>query len=101
MALNAPEILNAGILIFDDQAANVSLLEQLLGSQEVCALHQKPLRPDPAGPADAPHGWLPGDGGPQSQRHRHVPAGDRAHGPARAQAACAAGRRQGLHQQAF
>jgi two-component system cell cycle response regulator len=49
----APDILNARILIVDDQKANVSLLEQLLGeagytrvtstmnSQEVCALHRK------------------------------------------------------------
>ena len=53
MMLTTTEILNAGILIVDDQEANVSLLEQLLGeagytcvtstmnSQEVCALHRK------------------------------------------------------------
>ena len=47
------EILNAGILIVDDQASNVSLLEQLLSEagylrvtstmqpQDVCALHRK------------------------------------------------------------
>jgi PAS domain S-box-containing protein len=49
----APDILNASILIVDDQQINVSLLEQLLGEagytrvtstmnpQEVCALHRK------------------------------------------------------------
>jgi two-component system cell cycle response regulator len=49
----APDILNASILIVDDQKSNVTLLEQLLGeagytcvtstmnSQEVCALHRK------------------------------------------------------------
>jgi len=53
MMVNAPDILNAGILIVDDQESNVSLLEQLLGEagytrvtstmhpQEVCALHRK------------------------------------------------------------
>jgi PAS domain S-box-containing protein len=51
--VGAPDILNAHILIVDDQKSNVSLLEQLLGeagytrvastmnSQEVCALHRK------------------------------------------------------------
>lgn len=53
MMLTATEILNASILIVDDQEANVSLLEQLLAEtgytrvastmnpQEVCALHRK------------------------------------------------------------
>jgi PAS domain S-box-containing protein len=53
MMLTATEILNASILIVDDQESNVSLLEQLLGEagytcvastmnpQEVCALHRK------------------------------------------------------------
>ncbi len=53
MMVNAPDILNANILIVDDQESNISLLEQLLGeagytcitstmnSQEVCALHRK------------------------------------------------------------
>jgi PAS domain S-box-containing protein len=53
MILSAADILNAGILIVDDQEANVRLIEQLLGdagytrvtstmkSQEVCALHRK------------------------------------------------------------
>ena len=52
MMVSAPEILNASILIVDDQEINVSLLEQLLGEagytcvastmkpQEVCALHR-------------------------------------------------------------
>ena len=51
--VSAPDILNAGILIVDDQEVNVSLLEQLLSEagytrvastmnpQEVCALHRK------------------------------------------------------------
>ena len=51
--VSAPDILNASILIVDDQESNVSLLEQLLSeagytrvaatmnSQEVCALHRK------------------------------------------------------------
>jgi PAS domain S-box-containing protein len=51
--ISAPDILNASILIVDDQESNVSLLEQLLreagyacvastmNSQEVCALHRK------------------------------------------------------------
>jgi PAS domain S-box-containing protein len=53
MMLDAPDILNARILIVDDQESNVSLLTQLLNeasysrvtstmnSQEVCALHRK------------------------------------------------------------
>jgi PAS domain S-box-containing protein len=53
MMIGAPDILNARILIVDDQQSNVALLEQLLGeagytrvtsttnSQEVCALHRK------------------------------------------------------------
>ena len=51
--VGAPDILNAGILIVDDQESNISLLEQLLSEagythvastmnpQEVCALHRK------------------------------------------------------------
>jgi PAS domain S-box-containing protein len=53
MMIGAPDILNARILIVDDQQSNVALLEQLLGDagytrvtsmtnpQEVCALHRK------------------------------------------------------------
>jgi two-component system cell cycle response regulator len=53
MMVGPPTILNASILIVDDQKSNVSLLEQLLGEagytcvtsttnpQEVCALHRK------------------------------------------------------------
>src|ERR1019366_2390386 len=53
MMVGPPTILNASILIVDDQKSNVSLLEQLLGeagythvtstmnSTEVCALHRK------------------------------------------------------------
>ena len=53
MMVSAADILNASILIVDDQEANVSLLEQLLSEagytrvastmnpQEVCALHRK------------------------------------------------------------
>ncbi len=53
MKLNETEILNANILIVDDQESNVSLLEQLLSEtgytqvtstmnpEEVCALHRK------------------------------------------------------------
>src|ERR1035441_1003433 len=53
MKVGAPDILNASILIVDDQESNVSLLERLLGEagytrvastlnpQEVCALHRK------------------------------------------------------------
>src|SRR6202165_2696953 len=53
MMVSAPDILNASILIVDDQEANVSLLEQMLreagyahvasttNPQEVCALHRK------------------------------------------------------------
>jgi len=53
MMVSAPDILNASILIVDDQESNVSLLEQLLretgyacvastmNPQEVCALHRK------------------------------------------------------------
>ena len=53
MMLSAPDILNAGILIVDDQEANVKLLERLLGEagyanvastlrpQDVCALHRE------------------------------------------------------------
>src|SRR5438045_1454197 len=51
--IGVPDILNASILIVDDQVANVQLLEQLLTEagytrfastmdpQEVCALHRK------------------------------------------------------------
>jgi CheY-like chemotaxis protein len=51
--VSAPEILNASILIVDDQKVNVSLLEQLLSGagythvtstmdpREVCAMHAK------------------------------------------------------------
>jgi len=51
--VSAPDILNASILIVDDQEVNISLLEQLLSEagytgvastmkpQEVCALHRK------------------------------------------------------------
>jgi len=51
--ISTPEILNASILIVDDQSANVALLQQLLSdvgytavtatntSQDVCALHRK------------------------------------------------------------
>ena len=51
--VSAPDILNASILIVDDQETNISLLEQLLSEagytsvastmnpQEVCALHRK------------------------------------------------------------
>jgi PAS domain S-box-containing protein len=53
MTVSAPDILNASILIVDDQEPNVRLLEQLLSDagyacvastmnpQEVCALHRK------------------------------------------------------------
>ena len=53
MMVNAPDILNASILIVDDQKVNVSLLEQMLAEagyarvsstmdpHEVCALHRK------------------------------------------------------------
>jgi PAS domain S-box-containing protein len=53
MMIGAPDILNAGILIVDDQDANVKLLERLLreagyanvastmAPQDVCALHRK------------------------------------------------------------
>lgn len=53
MIVSASDILNASILIVDDQEANVALLEQLLGeagytsvsstmnAREVCALHRK------------------------------------------------------------
>ena len=53
MILNATDILNSRILIVDDQAANIELIETLLGeagytcvtstmkSQDVCALHRK------------------------------------------------------------
>jgi PAS domain S-box-containing protein len=53
MIISASDILNASILIVDDQQANVSLIEQLLSEagytcvastmnpQEVCALHRK------------------------------------------------------------
>src|SRR5512141_1254178 len=53
MMVSAADILNASILIVDDQETNVSLLEQLLAEagytrvastmkpQEVCALHRK------------------------------------------------------------
>ena len=53
MMVDAPDVLNASILIVDDQEANISLLEQLLSETgythvastmnplEVCALHRK------------------------------------------------------------
>lgn len=51
--IGSPEILNAGILIVDDQSSNIALLQQLLSDvgytnvtatnnpQDVCALHRK------------------------------------------------------------
>ena len=53
MMISAPDILNASILIVDDQESNIALLEQLLGEagytavtatmkpEEVCALHRE------------------------------------------------------------
>jgi PAS domain S-box-containing protein len=53
MMIDEPDILNAGILVVDDQETNVALLEQVLGQagykhvastlnpREVCALHRK------------------------------------------------------------
>ena len=53
MMVSAPDILNAGVLIVDDQEVNVSLLEEMLREagyarvastmdpHEVCALHRK------------------------------------------------------------
>ena len=53
MMVSAPDILNASILVVDDQEVNVSLLEQMLSEagyacvtstmnpHEVCALHRK------------------------------------------------------------
>jgi CheY-like chemotaxis protein len=88
MKLTEPDILNASILVVDDQEANVRLLEQLLSeagytnvadhhesARSLRAAPQEPLRPDPARPADARHGRLPGDGRPQDQRSRRLPAG--------------------------
>ena len=113
MMIAESDILNASILIVDDQEANVSLLEQLLSEAGYTqrrlddesagglrAASQEPLRPDPARPADARHGWIPGDGRPQDQRCGRLPSGPRDHCPTRPQAARAAGRRQGFHQQA-
>ena len=45
------------------------------------AASQEPLRPDPARPADARHGRVPGDGRPQDQRAGRLPAGARASPP--------------------
>ena len=58
------------------------------------AAPRAPLRPDPARPADARHGRLPGDGGAQDDRARRLPAGAGDHRAAGPQAARAAGRRQ-------
>ena len=113
MTDGASAILDASILIVDDQQPNVSLLEQLLGEAGytcVASTHesegglrtpsQEPLRPHPARPADAGHGWLPGDGSPQDERCGWLPSGHRADRPAGTQAAGIAGGRQGFHQQA-
>ena len=108
------DILAAKILIVDDQEPNVSLLQQLLadaGYRNITTT-MKPhgglwpasmehVRRHPARSADAGDGWLPGDGSAQDQRHGKLPAGNRAHRPARTQAARVAGWRQGFHQQAL
>ena len=75
MTVTNADILNASILIVDDQLANVQLLEQMLrgaGYQRItstqdprCRLRpasRPPLRPDSARSADARHGRLSGDG---------------------------------------
>jgi PleD family two-component response regulator len=68
--MNINDILDARILIVDDQAGQRQLLTRLLGHagytprqltmkpQEVCACIAITLRPDPAGPADAGDGRL-------------------------------------------
>jgi CheY-like chemotaxis protein len=81
MMVGAPTILNASILIVDDQESNVSLLERLLGEAGyhprglndestggLRAASEKRLRPDSARPTDAQHGWFPSNGGPQDKR---------------------------------
>ena len=76
--ISEAEILQGRILIVDDLAANVRLLEQMLRSagysnidstmnpREVCGMHSpESLRPDPARSADAGHGWFRSAGGAQ------------------------------------
>ena len=74
------DILNASVLIVDDQESNVSLLEEILqrgrlyprhldheSARGLRAASREPLRPDPARPADARHGRIPGDGRPEDE----------------------------------
>ena len=73
--ISSSDILNARVLIVDDQEVNIRVLERMLRGaghtsiasttdpREVSELHRrKPLRPDPARSPDARHGWIPGDG---------------------------------------
>ena len=113
MMITESEILNANILIVDDQEANVSLLEQLLreagytcvastmNPHEVCALHRK-NRYD----LILLDLQMPGmDGfqvmeGLKARRCGRLPSGPRDHRPTGPQAARPASRRKGFHQQA-
>jgi len=69
--ISKQDILNASILIINDQPSNIMLLEEMLRNAgytsiastcdpyEVWALHKKTqLRTDSAGPKNARHGWL-------------------------------------------
>ncbi len=83
MVIDAREILDASILIVDDQEPNVSLLTALLGdagytqrgvddesARGLRAASQAPLRPHSARPADAGPRRLSRDGGPQDEHRR-------------------------------
>src|ERR1019366_4798371 len=58
---------------------------------------QEPLRFDPARSRDAGHGWFPGNGGPEGNRNRRLPAGAGRYRPSGSQVARASVRREGFH----
>ena len=113
MMVEHTDILDASILIVDDQEPNVSLLEQLLAEagytrvastmnpQEVCALHRRNRYDLILLDLQMPgmDGFQVMEGLKTNDADGYLPV-HRAHRAAGAQAARAAGRRQGLHQQA-
>ena len=72
-------------------AGYVSVASTMNPARGLRASPQEPLRPDPARSADAGHGRIPGDGGPEGDRNGRLPAGAGHHRPAGSQAARAAG----------
>ena len=105
MMVAESEILNASLLIVDDQEANVSLEEMLrdAGYARVCLDHEpaRGLRAASKNRYDlilldlqpARHGWIPGDRSPQNQRCGRLSSGPRAQPPGHKLRALQAGAR--------